>query len=154
MCLLAFKSLAGTLPIMLGDPRALSADERKEFKQWAAWLEEVQARHGYMSFRQELPGFGEPAEGSWDGFMRINTETRSGGLVGVFKHGAKEQQRTVIVKYLNRTQLYEVREGGTGILLRTMTGEELEEKGFPVTLSKPYDGQLFEIRDTKSARPD
>ena len=146
MHMLAFKSLAGTLPIMLGDPRKLSEEERGEFKQWATWLEQVQARHGYMSFRQDLPGFGEPAEGAWDGFMRINTETLSGGLVGVFKHGAKERQRTVTVRYLDKTQRYEVREGGTGNLVCTMTGAALEEKGFTVRLDNAYDGQLFEIR--------
>ena len=33
-------------------------------------------------FRQDLAGFGEPREGQWDGYQRINTETQSGGLVG------------------------------------------------------------------------
>ncbi|MGV8090877.1 MAG: hypothetical protein AB2L24_03275 [Mangrovibacterium sp.] len=33
-----------------------------------------------MLYRQELFGFGEPREGGWDGWQRINRETESGGL--------------------------------------------------------------------------
>ena len=144
--LLSLKSLVGTIPVMVGDPRNLSGEEREEYKMWTTWLKGVQARHGFMSFRQDLPGFGEPAEGSWDGYMRINTETRSGGLIGVFRHGSKEHQRIVTVKYLDPEQYYEIHEGGTDKLLHTMKGDELANTGFSVRLDQDYDGQLFELR--------
>ncbi len=47
----------------------------------------MQDRHDYMMYRQDLAGFGEPQEGQWDGFQRINTDTKSGGIVGVFRQG-------------------------------------------------------------------
>ena len=142
---LALKSLAGALPVMLGDPRALSSSEKRNFKQWTDWMKALEKRHGYTSFRQDLPGFGEPAEGCWDGFARINTETKSGGLVGVFRQGAVENSRIVTVRYLNPSKQYVVKEGKTGKVLATMSGKQLEEKGFEVILNKKYDGQLFEI---------
>lgn len=142
---LALKSLAGALPVMLGDPRELTSAQRRNYKQWTDWLKGLQSRHGYMSFRQDLPGYGEPIEGAWDGFSRINTDTKSGGLIGIFRQGAVEDTRTVTVKYLDPRKTYEVREGRTGRLLHTMTGRELAEKGFKVRLGKKYDGQLFEI---------
>lgn len=142
---LLLKSLAGALPIMLGDPRELSQKDKQNFKAWTDWLKELQVRHGYMSFRQDLPGFAEPAEGCWDGFMRINTETKSGGLIGVFRHGSAERERTVTLKYLDPARKYVVKEGKTGRKIVSMTGSELETEGFKVKLDKRYDGQLFEV---------
>lgn len=143
--LLAYKSLTGTLPIMLGDPRKLSREERAEFRAWSSWVKSLEGRHGIMSFRQDLPGFGMPQVGGWDGFCRINTETRSGGLVGVFREGASETTRTVTVRYLDPEASYSVKQGPDGREIARMTGAELENKGFSVTLEEEFSGELFEI---------
>ena len=143
--ILALKSLAGTLPIILGDPRQLSDTERKEFRRWTSWLEDLENRHGFMSFRQDLPGFGEPASGFWDGFARINVDTQSGGLVGVFRENAAESSRTVTVRDLDPDSKYDVYQGPGRKKVATLSGKELEEKGFVVRFKKPRDGELFEI---------
>ena len=140
-----YKSLAGTLPIMLGDPRKLTSQERQWYKTWSGWLKTVEERHAFMSFRQDLLGFGEPAEGRWDGFCRLNTETNSGGLVGVFRHGAAEDSRTVTIPWLDASKTYIVKQGASGKTVATQTGKELSEKGFLVKLTNLYDGELFEI---------
>lgn len=145
MHMLAYKSLMGTLPIMLGDPRKLSPEERAEFKAWTSWVKGLEKKHGIMSFRQDLPGFGMPMVGSWDGFCRINTESRSGGLVGIFREGSVETTRTVIVRDLDPDATYSVRRGPDGCEIIRMTGSELEKKGFLVTLENESDGELFEI---------
>ena len=95
--LLSLQSLAGTLPIMPGDPRRVTPVRRVELKRWAQWLRAMQDRHRFMLFRQDLAGFGEPALGHWDGFQRINDETQSGGILGVFRAGAAEEQRQVVI---------------------------------------------------------
>ena len=143
--LLAFKSLAGTLPIMLGDPRRLSPAERAEYREWSSWLKSLEERHSYMSFRQDLPGFGEPQEGAWDGFARINTETKSGGLVGVFRHNAAESVRRVSVRGLDPAVRYAVLKGAKGERVAEMTGRELEDHGFEAELAGRCDGELYEI---------
>jgi len=140
---IGYMSQAGSMPLMLGDPRKLAPEERQWYKTHATWLRELERRHGIMSFRQDLPGFGEPADGCWDGFCRINTETLSGGLVAVFRHGAKETTRTVTVPYLNPATTYTVRTPDKEIA--QMTGKDLSEKGFPVSLPAPCDAALFEI---------
>lgn len=145
MHMLAYKSLTGTLPIMLGDPRKLSKEERAEFKSWASWMKGLEQRHGIMSFRQDLPGFGMPMVGNWDGFCRINTETCSGGLVGIFREGAAETVRTVTVRDLDPEAVYSVKRGPDGCEVTSMTGDELEKKGFQVSLDGEYSGELFEI---------
>lgn len=139
-----FLSLTGTLPIMLGDPRKLSTEQRARYKSWITWLNGLEERHGYMSFRQDLPGFGEPTEGAWDGFLRINTETRSGGLIGVFRHGAHDDSRQVFVSYLDPERIYTVREGFSGKTIAKMSGLELEKQGFRARIDAPYGGMLFE----------
>ena len=40
----------------------------------------------------------------WDGFQRINTETKSGGIIGVFKQGSLDNERQIRINYLNPTK--------------------------------------------------
>lgn len=97
-----------------------------------------------MSFRQDLQGFGEPMEGMWDGFQRINTETKSGGIFGLFRHGSVEIRRIVTVNYLDPEKTYQVK-AMDGNVIATLTGTELKEKGFAVDLDRLYSGDLYEI---------
>jgi len=138
------KSLAGSLPIMLGDPRKLSETDLRKYRAYSDWLQKMERNYSIMSYRQDLPGFGEPMEGMWDGFQRINTESKNGGIIGVFRHGAVEASRIVTVKYLDPERAYDVRTI-YGKVIATFTGKELQEKGFTVNLEGFYSGDLFEI---------
>ncbi len=138
------KSLAGALPIMLGDPRKLTAVDFKKYRSYADWLQLMEKRYNIMSFRQDLQGFGEPVEGSWDGFQRVNTQNKSGGIVGIFRHGSMEMKRVITILYLDKEKIYEVK-NRAGIIVAVMTGFKLATVGFPVVISKPYDGDLFEV---------
>jgi len=139
-------SLAGSFPIMLGDPRVVPAERRQRLALWSGWLGIMQDRYDYMMYRQDLPGFGEPTEGRWDGFQRINTDTQDGGIIGVFRQGAAEKQRQVFIRYLDPEREYSVFSGPNGRKVVTLTGRKLLEVGFQVRFDKKYDGLLFEIR--------
>lgn len=139
------KSLAGALPIMLGDPRKLSITDLKKYRNYADWLQKMANKHDIMSFRQDLAGFGEPMNGMWDGFQRINTETQSGGIIGVFKQGNLDNERKVRINYLNPTKIYTVKECISDKIIAKATGKQLAEIGFKAKLVKEYDGQLFEV---------
>lgn len=141
---LHIKSLAGALPIMLGDPRKLATNDLKKYRGFADWLQLMENRYQIMSFRQDLPGFGEPMEGMWDGFQRMNTETKSGGIIGVFRHGAVETKRLVTVNYLDPEKIYQVKQMG-GKIIVAKTGKQLSVNGFEIVIDKMYDGELFEI---------
>jgi alpha-galactosidase len=141
---LHIKSLAGALPIMLGDPRKLSSTDLKEYRAFADWLQLMEDRYQIMIYRQDLPGFGEPMQGMWDGFQRINTETQKGGIIGVFRHGAAEAKRVVTIHGLDSLKTYKIKQID-GKIITAQTGKELFEKGFEVELNKQYDGALFEI---------
>lgn len=141
---LQVKSISGALPIMLGDPRALSENDLLHYRKYADWLQDMEDRHQVMSFRQDLGGFGEPMEGFWDGFQRVNTETQSGGIVGIFRQGALDDTRTVRLKYLNAEGIYQIK-SVSGKVIHEMSGSKLEKVGFEVKLKKIYDGELFEV---------
>jgi alpha-galactosidase len=138
------QSIAGALPIMLGDPRQLSPEDLEKYRGYADWLQAMEQKHGIMSFRQDLYGFGEPQEGMWDGFQRINTNSKSGGILGVFRHGAAESKRKITVSYLELDKKYSVRKMN-GELVTVLTGEELKDAGFELELTQKYDGELLEI---------
>ena len=139
------KSLAGALPIMLGDPRKLSIADLKKYRSYADWLQKMANKHDIMSFRQDLVGFGEPINGMWDGFQRINTETKSGGIIGVFKQGSLDNERQIRINYLNPTKIYTIKECISDKIMAKATGKQLAEIGFKATLMGEYDGQLFEV---------
>ena len=144
--ILAFKSLAGALPVMLGDPRRVPQAERAELKRLVKAFCAAGERHGFMAYRQDLPGFGEPGEGRWDGFARINTTTRTGGIVGVFRQNAAEPSRVVVVNGLDSDATYAVTRLADGAPVASATGAELARKGFRVAFDKMIDGELFEVR--------
>lgn len=138
------KSIAGALPIMLGDPRKLSETDLKKYRGYSDWLQNMERNYSIMSYRQDLPGYGEPTEGMWDGYQRINTETKNGGIIGVFRHGSLETKRIVSVNYLDPEKTYDVKTI-SGDVVCTSGGKELCTKGFPVDLQGLYSGELYEI---------
>lgn len=141
----ALKSLIGTLPIVLGDPREIPMNQRARIHLWSRWMQEMQEKYDYMSYRRDLPGFGEPREGHWDGWMRINNDSRSGGIVGVFRQGAQEEERRLFVKGLDPESFYELKLAPEGQVLKVLSGQELMKEGFQVEIAELYDGKIFEI---------
>lgn len=139
------KSLVGTLPIVLGDPRKIAPEERKQIKAWSDWMQKMQEKHDYMSYRKDLRGFGEPREGFWDGWQRINFQTQSGGIFGVFRHGSKEVGRKVFLKDLDPVSTYQVKIAPLGQIVFTGSGEELMHNGFDVEINQDYDGNIYEV---------
>ena len=98
-----------------------------------------------MSYRKDLPGFGEPAEGMWDGWMRLNTDTKEGGIIGVFRQGAPDERRSVILKDLDPDRQYSILLAPEGKEILTATGKNLMGNGFDVNIAKQYDGNIYEV---------
>ena len=81
----------------------------------------------------------------WNGFQRINSETGSGGIAGVFRQGSNESQRQVFINYLNDEKLYNVVNASSDEIIATLSGSALSEEGIRITLDKKYDGILLGI---------
>ena len=141
------KSLIGTLPIMLGDPREVPEEKREMLHAWADWMRDMQRKYNYMTYRKDLEGFGEPREGHWDGWQRINFQTGEGGIFGVFRQGTPEDTRTVFLKDLKPYEIYTVRQAPSGKVVLRATGEELmHTDGIPVQMQKEYESKIYEVR--------
>ncbi len=142
---LSLKSLIGTLPIVLGDPRKIDPGKRAMIKNWSDWMQNMQSKYDYMSYRKDLPGFGEPREGFWDGFMRINFKDKSGGIVGIFRHGSPDDSRMVFLQDLEPDKTYIVRLAPEGKEVLRTTGKKLMEEGFRVEITELYGGIIYEV---------
>lgn len=138
-------SLSGAIPVMLGDLRLVDDKQSARLRAWAQWFRHAQGRHDILKFRQDLPGFGEPTHGQWDGYARINTETQSGGIVGIFRESAAENTRTVMVDGLHPQRSYRILRAPEGNHVATMTGQHLAATGLPVTILERTGGQAFEL---------
>jgi alpha-galactosidase len=92
-----------------------------------------------------MQGFGEPAEGWCDGFQRINSESHSGGIAGIFRHNSAEGQRIATIQFLDPTSTYDVLRAPDGEKIIRATGKELKEKGFLVKSVTSFDGSLYEV---------
>jgi alpha-galactosidase len=139
------KTLIGSFPIVLGDLRKLPDEKKIEIRQWTDWICAMQKKYNYDLYRQDLPSFGEPTEGAWDGWSRINTDTKDGGIVGIFRQGSLDDQRTVALPGLDFNKMYRIKFAPSGKEVIKMSGKELEEKGFKVKMTEKYDSKLFEI---------
>jgi len=140
------KTLIGSFPIVLGDLRKLSADRKKEIRLWIDWITVMQKKYNYQMFRQDLPSFGEPTEGGWDAWSRINTDTKAGGIIGVFRQGSLDNERSVSIPGLEKNSVYKVNFAPKGEEVIKLTGKELDEIGFRVKMENLYDSKVFEIQ--------
>jgi alpha-galactosidase len=109
-------------------------------------MQSMQAQYDYMSFRRDLPGFGEPREGAWDGWMRINNDTKAGGMIGVFRQGALESSREVFLAGIDPEREYVILLAPEGEEMHRASGRSLMETGFRVEIPGLYDGNIYEIR--------
>ena len=76
--------------------------------------------------------------------MSLNTEPGSGGLLGIFRHGAGEESRRLFVSWLHPDRRYAVRRIDGSEAMRA-TGRQLRETGMEVVIPERYGGELFEI---------
>jgi alpha-galactosidase len=124
----------------------LSGEKHLTGAGWSEWMQKMQKKYDYMTYRKDLPGFGEPREGAWDGWMRINFQSKKGGILGVFRQGAAEKSRTVIVDDLQPGKTYTIHLAPNGKQVLKANGQELMEKGFKVEIENQYDAKIFEVR--------
>lgn len=139
------KSLIGSLPIVLGDPRKITTQKRAMIKSWSDWMQQMQEKYDYMSYRKDIPGFGEPREGAWDGWMRLNLKEKNGGIFGVFRQGSLEDTRKVFLQDLEPDKIYVIRIAPDGREILRATGKMLMKEGIQVQITEQYNGNIYEV---------
>jgi alpha-galactosidase len=76
----------------------------------------------------------------------MNTDTKSGGIVGIFRQGGKEDQRQINVNYLDPSINYKIYKAPGDVEISSISGQKVHDQGFVVILDQEYDGVLYEIR--------
>jgi alpha-galactosidase len=137
-----FATAIGAGPVLLGDPRALSGEERAELGRRVAW---------FKALRRELPiqeGFfpqGEwrqPGLRTWDGFARLSREGE--GLLVLFRNEADTGEARVAWSAPGKGS-WVLKPPFGGAPLGPFDGAALQA-GVPVALPDHGGAALFEVR--------
>lgn len=80
-----------------------------------------------------------------NGFQRINTDSKSGGIIGIFRQGSNEDRRRVAVQWLDPRSTDHVKLAPGGETIITISGDDLLKIGFEVSIEEAYGAQIFEI---------
>jgi alpha-galactosidase len=139
-----FSNMAST-PIMLGDPRELSPDERKWFKNIISWLAEMHRKYQVFKYYQTAGISGAPSPHDWDGFTRFNPEA-DGGILCIFRNAQMDDTRTYTLPWCKDENSYLIVDAESGIEAGEYTGRQLKEKGLEVRIDGINQAKAFEIR--------
>ena len=77
------------------------------------------------------------------------TDNKQGGIVGIFRQGSLDDERTVSIPRLDVTKTYIIKEAPGNMEIARMTGKDLVEKGFKVKMTQRYDSRVFELEMVK-----
>ncbi len=141
----SFLSNFGSTPIMLGDPRKLTLDEKKWYKHMAGWLKEMHREYGIFKYYQTSGVFNPPGPHTWDGFARFNYE-KDGGIVCVFRNDQANENHSVLLPWCKEKNKYEILEAESGESLGVFEGRYLNSEGFSALIPERNQGRAYEIR--------
>jgi alpha-galactosidase len=137
-----FATAIGSGPVLLGDPRALSEEQRGLYSERIRWFKairrEVPIQEGFFP----LGAWRQPGLTTWDGFARLSRQGQ--GVLVLFRNEAKEERARVG---------WAAPGGGSWVLRPVPDGEALGpfeaaalRDGIEVPLPGPGETKLFEVR--------
>jgi len=141
----SFISNFGSMPIMLGDPRELSIEDKIWYKKMSEWFSKMDQEYGITEFYQTAGIFNAPSKKDWDGFFRYNTEI-DGGIVCVFRNDSPDYFRHIRIPYCRDEMKYEIINGENDQSLGTYLGLELRARGVKLIIDDKNTAIALEIR--------
>jgi alpha-galactosidase len=139
-----FSNMAST-PIMLGDPRELSPDEKKWFNNIIFWLTEMHRKYQVFKYYQTGGISGPPLPHDWDGFARFNPEA-DGGILCIFRNEQMDHTRTFRLPWCRENNSYLIVDAESGTEVGEFSGLQLREEGLKVRIDGINQAKAFEIR--------
>ncbi len=139
----SFFSNLGHTPIMLGDPRNLSEQEKEWYKKHYEWFRDMEEKYEITKYHQTSSVFPAPKKNNWDGFARFNTE-QQGGIFVVFRNESPENERTFILPWVLKEKTYSI-QNPRGKIIGEYRGEVLIEQGFKVNIPTVNTASAFSI---------
>ncbi|RLD49624.1 MAG: alpha-galactosidase, partial [Bacteroidetes bacterium] len=142
----SFISNLGHTPIMLGDPRNLSVEEKAWYLKYYNWYRKMDEKFEVSKYYQTSDVFPEPKASNWDGFARFNGE-KQGGMLCFFRNGSSEETRKFLIPWLISDREYVVK-NVDGELVGEFSGAELLQDGFQVSIDSRHKAEVFSIAST------
>jgi len=144
---LAFLSNFATTPIMLGDPRKLTNEEKSWYKKHHDWFREMDKQYQVTQYYQTHNFSDKPAIHNWDGFGRFNYE-KQGGIIVVFRNDSPDESRNFLIPWVEENRRYKIIEAPGNRVIGEIKGVTLLEDGVKILIEKRNTGKAFEIRPT------
>ena len=142
----SFISNFGSTPIMLGDPRKLSQEDKAWYKKMSSWFNKMDQVYDITEYYQTADIFGPPNNNDWDGFFRFNT-SKNGGIVCVFRNDNPDMTRNIKIPFCDVDDNYEITNGETGQKIGQFTGRELTTNGFTLIINNMNKAAALEIKE-------
>ena len=137
----SFATAIGSAPLLLGDLRKLSADDRHWYHERITWFKNLRRQARISESFFPLGSWLQPSPDSWDGFARI---ARSGhGVIAVFRNKSRDESFTVMLPLIPAGK-YRLRAVFTGNEIGTFSQSEFV-RGIPVRLSDGATVDVIEI---------
>ncbi len=146
----SFVSGFAGIPMMLGDPRLLTTEEKEWYKQMAGWFTTMQKKYDFMPY-YSTRGFDKPETYNWDGFLRYNPAT-GGGIFCVFRNESPDAERNIPLVGLQPGDYWIKDEKGGS--LGVFSSEDLINTGVPVIIQNQDSAKVFEIEFVKEPQGD
>jgi alpha-galactosidase len=141
---LNFLSLLSATPMMLGDPRTLTDQKIKWFKEWSDWAKEMEKKYNYTQFYQTSDVFSAPQKNGWDGCARINRE-KGGGILCFYRNISPESKRTFPIIWVDENQKYQIYSPLLKKVIGIYTGKQLKEQGITVDIKDENNAEILGI---------
>jgi alpha-galactosidase len=137
----SFATAIGSAPLLLGDLRNLSADDRRWYREKISWFKKLRRAAKISESFFPLGSWIQPSPTAWDGFARL---ARSGrGVIVIFRNQSHESVATVRLPLMPPGQLS---------VRSVMTGENLGifgpkdwARGVPIELSDAKSVEVLEV---------
>lgn len=141
----SFISNFGSMPIMLGDPRKLTKEDKEWYKKMSDWFNKMDQQYSITEYYQTAGIFNAPSEKDWDGFFRYNTDL-GGGIVCVFRNDSPDYFRHIRIPYCKDEIKYEIIVAETEKSLGIYLGLELRARGLKLIIDDKNTAIALEIR--------
>jgi alpha-galactosidase len=139
-----YMALASSKPILVGDPRTLSADSKKWYLKWNAWFKMMDKKYQFTRFTQTSDIFERATMTNWDGCYKFNKE-KQGGVLFFYRNGSLEKTRTFAMPLADPGKKYQLYSPEDGKVFARLTGKELLEKGITLTIPEMYSAKVLGI---------
>jgi alpha-galactosidase len=141
----SFISNFGSTPLMLGDPRKLTDDDKAWYRKMSGWFNRMDELYDISEYYQTADIFGPPNDNDWDGFFRFNT-SKNGGIICVFRNDNPDSKRNIKVPFCKEESEYEIINGETDIRIGRFQGKELLTNGFELSIDERNRAAALEIK--------